>query len=272
VPDAPRTLPQCPQAAAARRAPDTLVWTAARVQVLLPPQTPRAGGWRPLPPPAGRAWTVDRRRPPRPRPAQGRRGRVRGGERPSGQHLAAIPDVQRTRPRRPVPRTPLGSGPSRRSRQTSAVQMWDSGRGLRTPAAPQAARTVDTRDGGMARGHCGSGLLDSRQRNRLLPLACPAGNGTARCGIGQHRHGQTARSVAWWSASVWSAPDGSGLLRLGASSTPSDPDGSRRIVWMIKRMIKGHPTENRMARLVRARFESTLSAVGHRPAPQSRSQ
>jgi hypothetical protein len=25
-------------------------------------------------------------------------------------------------------------------------------------------------------------------------------------------------------------------------------DGSRRIVWMIKRMIKAHPTENRMAR------------------------
>jgi hypothetical protein len=27
-----------------------------------------------------------------------------------------------------------------------------------------------------------------------------------------------------------------------------DPDGSRRIVWMIKRMIKGHPTQNRMVR------------------------
>jgi hypothetical protein len=48
----------------------------------------------------------------------------------------------------------------------------------------------------------------------------------------------TARSVAWCSASVWSAPDGSGLLTLGVSSIWSDPDGSRRIVWMIKRMIK----------------------------------
>src|SRR5215218_971162 len=27
-----------------------------------------------------------------------------------------------------------------------------------------------------------------------------------------------------------------------------DPDGSRRIVWMIKRMIKGHPTQNQMVR------------------------
>jgi hypothetical protein len=48
----------------------------------------------------------------------------------------------------------------------------------------------------------------------------------------------TARSVAWCSASVWSAPDGSGLLTLGASSVQTDPEGSCRIVWMIKRMIK----------------------------------
>jgi len=46
------------------------------------------------------------------------------------------------------------------------------------------------------------------------------------------------RSVAWCSASVWSAPDGSGLLTLDGSSVQTDPDGSRRIVWMIKRMIK----------------------------------
>jgi GNAT superfamily N-acetyltransferase len=36
----------------------------------------------------------------------------------------------------------------------------------------------------------------------------------------------SARSVAWCSASIW-----------------SDPDGSRRIVWMIKRMIKRHSGE-----------------------------
>ena len=49
---------------------------------------------------------------------------------------------------------------------------------------------------------------------------------------------QAARSVAWCSASIWSAPDGSGLLTLDASSIWSDPVGSRRIVWMINRMIK----------------------------------
>jgi hypothetical protein len=40
----------------------------------------------------------------------------------------------------------------------------------------------------------------------------------------------TARSVAWCSTSIWSAPDGSGLLTLEASSVWTDPDGSRRIV------------------------------------------
>ena len=39
------------------------------------------------------------------------------------------------------------------------------------------------------------------------------------------------------SASIWSAPDGSGLLTLDASSVQTDPDGSRRIAWMINRMI-----------------------------------
>jgi hypothetical protein len=40
------------------------------------------------------------------------------------------------------------------------------------------------------------------------------------------------------------APDGSGLLTLEASSVQTDPDGSRRIVWMIRRMIKqARPSE-----------------------------
>jgi hypothetical protein len=47
----------------------------------------------------------------------------------------------------------------------------------------------------------------------------------------------TARSVAWCLASIWSAPDGSGLLRLGASSIPWDREGTRRIVRMINGMI-----------------------------------
>jgi hypothetical protein len=48
----------------------------------------------------------------------------------------------------------------------------------------------------------------------------------------------TARSVAWCSASIWSDLVGSGLLTSEASSIWTDPVGSCRIVWMIKRMIK----------------------------------
>jgi hypothetical protein len=47
-----------------------------------------------------------------------------------------------------------------------------------------------------------------------------------------------------YSQSDWMAPDGSSLLTLGASSVQTAPDGSRPIVWMIKRMIKGCPTES----------------------------
>ena len=49
------------------------------------------------------------------------------------------------------------------------------------------------------------------------------------------------------SASTWTAPDGSSLLPLRASSIQTAPDGYRRIVWMIKRMIKCLPTQHRMA-------------------------
>jgi hypothetical protein len=70
-------------------------------------------------------------------------------------------------------------------------------------------------------------------------------------GTGLHRHGVTARSLAWCSASIWSAPDGSGLLTLAASSVQMALDGSRRIVWMVIGMIKAHPTGNRMACRIR---------------------
>jgi len=52
------------------------------------------------------------------------------------------------------------------------------------------------------------------------------------------RHGLAA------SVLDWTAPEGSSLLALDASSIPSGRDGSRRIAWKIK----GHPTKNRMAR------------------------
>jgi hypothetical protein len=75
----------------------------------------------------------------------------------------------------------------------------------------------------------------SRIPDRPRPRHDTGGNRMAR------REGfepPTARSVAWCSASIWSAPDGSGLLTLDASTIWSDPVGSRRIVWMINRMIK----------------------------------
>jgi hypothetical protein len=49
------------------------------------------------------------------------------------------------------------------------------------------------------------------------------------------------------SAANWTDPDGSSLLTLDGSSIQTARDGSRRIVWMIKRMIKCHPILNRMA-------------------------
>jgi hypothetical protein len=58
----------------------------------------------------------------------------------------------------------------------------------------------------------------------------------------------TFRLRVGFSASDQTAPDGSSLLTLDASSVLMAPDGYRRIVWMIKWMIKAHPTENRMPR------------------------
>jgi hypothetical protein len=63
------------------------------------------------------------------------------------------------------------------------------------------------------------------------------------------------------SASTWTAPDGSGLLTLDGSSLQTAPDGSRRIVGMIK----AHPTKNRMARQTTLQMVSwiwRLSPIG----------
>jgi hypothetical protein len=125
-----------------------------------------------------------------------------------------------------VPGQVGAAGGHRRSKCATA----DAACGHRQPAGGRHGGHPRLRQGhadtaAWARGHRGSGRLDSRQRNRPLPLGCPAGNGTAR-------------SVDWCSTSDWSAPVGSGLLTLDASSIQTDPDGSRRIVWMINRMIK----------------------------------
>jgi hypothetical protein len=156
-----------------------------------------------------------------------------GAPRPCPRRRAAVRPAPGRNPGRPAAAAAVSGSadtPGFRAKSAQPADTDGPPLGQRTRPAgtrnPQAAGTVDTRDCGMARGHCGSGRLDSRQRNRPLPLGCPAGNGTARCGIGQHRHGQTARSVAWCSASNWSDPDGSGLVTLDASV---DPDGSRRV-------------------------------------------
>jgi hypothetical protein len=72
----------------------------------------------------------------------------------------------------------------------------------------------------------------------------------------------TARSVAWCSTSIWSAPDGSGLLTLDGSSVQTDPDGSRRIVWMIKRMIKQARLHNLRRRVEAPDLESDVLPTG----------
>jgi hypothetical protein len=168
------------------------------------------------------------------------------------------PGAPRTLPRCPVPRGHLqGFRTGRRRRRTPTVRRCGQRMRLADTGSPQACPALWTpATAAGARGHCGSGLLDCRQRNRPLPLACPAGNGTPRCGSGQHRHGQTARSVAWCSASIWSAPDGSGLLMLDGPSIQMGPDGSRPIVWMINGMIK------------RPGLQTTRPAQQERPAAE----
>jgi hypothetical protein len=114
---------------------------------------------------------------------------------------------------------------------------WTPDAACRTPGAGTP------RHGGhpaTAAGHgdtAAAATLDSRQQDRS-----PPGNGVRPerdPNVWHRQHVRlTARSVAWCSVSVWSAPDRSSLLTLDASSVQRDPDGSRRIVWMIKEMIK----------------------------------
>jgi hypothetical protein len=148
-------------------------------------------GWCPPPSPAGRAWTVGRLRPPCPRPAQGLQPcpRRRAAVRPAPGRNPGRPAA---RPWCPVPRTPRGCGPGRRRWQTSAVQCATANAacGHRQPAGGRRCGHPRVRQGHADTAE--AALMDSRQRNRPLPLACPTGNGTASCGTGQHRHGPTA--------------------------------------------------------------------------------
>jgi hypothetical protein len=183
--------------------------------------------------------------------------------------VAVAPPRQSTQPRR-VMVWLLGAG------RRAAERRPD-----RAPSAAVAGRAAAIPDGGRGAVGCGQLRPDRRCRNGVAPSAavlrgrCAAdrcgprssaalarqqptrGGATnswalrrsvawavdlGRCARREGSEPPTARSVAWCSASIWSAPDGSGLLTLEASSIWSDPVGSRRIVWMIKPRIKqgGH--------------------------------
>jgi hypothetical protein len=129
---------------------------------------------------------------------------------------------------------PAGTGgPDARTRRPPA--------GHRERARP---RHRGYRDRRRACGHCGSGHAGQpssrtvHHRSHVQSLT-----GTDR----NVRHGQhprlTARSVAWCSASIWSAPGGFGSAQVG---WVVDPVGSRRVLLDRlddQRMIKGHPTQ-----------------------------
>jgi hypothetical protein len=165
------------------------------------------------------------------------------------------------RPRCPVPQPPrhrprcaAGAGRRRtRSRRCGATAgphagfarlRWSSGQvdaasrtAVRMPGhrtrpgehrEPARPGTADTRDRRRAWGHCGSGHAGQPAAGPSThPATVSDRNGTPMCGTGQHAR-LTARSVAWCSTSIWSAPDGSGLLTSDGSSVQTDPDRSRR--------------------------------------------
>jgi hypothetical protein len=117
-------------------------------------------------------------------------------------------------------------GPGRRGQPVAAVRT----RGHRTRPAGHR-EPAPSRDCGHLRppqGHADTAAavtLDSRQQRRPPSQPVSDRNETARCGTGRHDR-PTARSVAWCSASIWSAPDGSTLLTPpsdSASGSPRDP-------------------------------------------------
>jgi hypothetical protein len=230
-PQAHRTPWQCRQAAACRAA-DT--WSGHPVGGGAAAADPQAAAWVRC---RSRRVCMDGRLPAAAvsPPCSRGCGGVRGRPRPSGQHPAALPAAPRTLPRCPVPWTPAeGSAPGRRRRRTSTVQTRGQRTRLVDAGSPQVPGAADTRDGGrvvrtLRQGHAGQPAAQPSTAPH-----CRTRNGTGRCGIGQYRHGLTARSVAWCSASIWSAPDGSRQLRLGAWSVQPDRERSRRIVRMIK--------------------------------------
>jgi hypothetical protein len=62
-----------------------------------------------------------------------------------------------------------------------------------------------------------------------------------------------------------SAPDGSGLLTLDASSIQTDPDRSRRIVWMIKSLREEIGWQGKLPIRPPQRLALQLSGLVYRP-------
>jgi hypothetical protein len=169
-------------------------------------------------------------------PDTGRSVRLPGRLWPDGGAPAAATPARRQR-------VTLGSlvGAGHAGQVDAAGQYRRSGRAntgrrlpdIGSPRAPGAADTRDRRRGirtprQQARWTAGSRGVHRRSR-------CPTGKrpqGTAAAGPTARRQGRRLVITVDLVGS-----DTSGLLRLGASSIQTDPDGSRRILW-IRGMIK----------------------------------
>ena len=146
---------------------DTLVWTAARVEVVLPPWTPRAAAWVHC----RSRWACRDGRPPatamslpcslEPWPCPRRMVAVRPASRRNPGRPADTAAVSGSAGRAWVPGQVGAAGGHRRSK------MCDRGRGLRPPATRGRAGTVDTRD-------CGRGTRTLRQRPAGQPATEPS--------------------------------------------------------------------------------------------------
>jgi hypothetical protein len=149
------------------------------------------------------------------------------------------PDVQRTRPGCPVPRTRPGFRPGRRSRQTPPVRRCGQWTRPADTRNPQAAGTVDTRDCGRAHGHCGMDRRTLRQRPAGQPSAEPS---TAACVSGRERD----RKVRHRPAPPW--PDRQ-IRSLGAAGGQRHP-GKAAQLRKADRKVRPDRTRQNVDRVV----------------------
>ena len=147
-----------------------------------------------------------------------------------------------------------------RGQRISEISLARRKSGVQIPSPPPHKRP----------GHRPSGSPPPGRRRSRSP--CRAANGQQprrkrpRCWIAARLRSQAEQVPIFrlrdgCSASIWSASDGSSLLTLGASSVQTAPDGSRRIVWMIKWMIKTHPIGSRMPRQGGARLTHCVRCI-----------